>query len=649
MITSLRFAIVAGIALALAFPAAGKPPLEAFGDVPEVRAMELAPDGKKAAYILNRKGVDQLMLLDLETKKVEALATVTDFKARGVTFVTPKHVILHASVTTRNIEYGTRKFEHTGAFAVNLETRKAVQLLRRADLFPVQSGLGDIVGVDPGGRHVYMPAFAGTLSEPKLNVLRVSLDNGDGAAGGGRTGTANTRDWIYNAAGETIAREDYSEKTKEYAIYAYSGDTSRVVLARKGEHMPYNLVGLTPDEKSLVITDMNSDFYSLYEVSLTDGAIRGPILKRDDADMVGAIRDRGNVVRGVIYGGLFPSYELFDAAVEADVKAVQGQLPASAVTLSSWSDDWSRLLLMVSGGGLSERYVLFDRTARKMEIIALSRPAIRAEDVGAVTTIEYRASDDLRIPALVTWPTGVAEADRKNLPMIVLPHGGPEAYDTVGFDWMAQYFANEGYMVLQPNFRGSGGFGESFAAAGRRQWGRKMQDDITDGAKAMARMGWADPNRVCILGGSYGGYAALAGGALTPDLYKCVVAIAGVSDLREMLVQERRENGPDSLAFAYWTRHIGDLDTDLAAINAVSPVNHAASFKAPVLLIHGTDDTVVLSKQSDLMEAALKAAGKNVTYIRLKGDDHNLSRGENRRAALEAMGKFVAQHIGAGR
>jgi dipeptidyl aminopeptidase/acylaminoacyl peptidase len=343
---------------------------------------------------------------------------------------------------------------------------------------------------------------------------------------------------------------------------------------------------------------------------------------------------------------MFPSYEIFDTSLETDIKGIQAKLPEASVAIDSWSDDRSRVLLFVSGGGLSERYVLFDRKARTTELIAVARPEIKAEHVGQVITIEYKAADGLKIPALITWPTGIAEADRKNLPLIVLPHGGPESYDAVGFDWLAQYFANEGYMVFQPNFRGSGGFGESFAAAGYGEWGRKMQSDITDGVRALNRMGWADSNRACILGGSYGGYAALAGGAMTPELYKCVVAIAGVTNLREMLGTELRDHGPRSRAYRYWVDVIGDPAKDADRIESVSPVNLADRFQAPVLLIHGTDDLVVPPKQSDQMESALKKAGKDVTYMKLKGDDHYLSKSENRRDALQAMSNFVAKHIG---
>jgi dipeptidyl aminopeptidase/acylaminoacyl peptidase len=304
------------------------------------------------------------------------------------------------------------------------------------------------------------------------------------------------------------------------------------------------------------------------------------------------------------------------------------------------------MLFFVEGGVHAERYVLFDRATKKVSGVANSRPSIKPDDVGEVITIEYKARDGLKIPGLITWPTGVAPEERKNLPLVVMPHGGPEAYDAVGFDWLAQFLANEGYAVLQPNFRGSAGFGMVFRQAGRGQWGRKMQDDITDGANALAKMGWVDPNRICIVGWSYGGYAALAGGALTPDLYKCVASIAGVSNLREMLATERRLHGSRSRTVTYWEEQIGDPDKDREAIDAVSPSRLADRFSAPVLLVHGIDDTTVPVQQSDMMNDALKNAKKTVQYIRIKGDDHGLVDNGSRRSVLTSLAEFLAKHIG---
>jgi dipeptidyl aminopeptidase/acylaminoacyl peptidase len=212
---------------------------------------------------------------------------------------------------------------------------------------------------------------------------------------------------------------------------------------------------------------------------------------------------------------------------------------------------------------------------------------------------------------------------------------------------MAQYFANRGYLVLQPNFRGSDGYGKNFQEAGYGEWGGKMQDDVTDGVLTLIQSGTVDPQRICIVGGSYGGYAALAGGAYTPGLYKCVVAIAPVSDLPLMIKDEAEFLQKNHWILAYLKEAIGDIQRDRSRLEAISPVNAADQFLAPVLLIHGDDDTVVPFEQSEVMAKALKDNGKSVTFVKLKSEDHWLSHGDSRKAALRAASQFVDENIGA--
>lgn len=230
---------IAFTAVLAACPAAAKPPIEAFGEVPEIRAMELSPDGKRVAYLRNQNGVEQLVLYDLATKKAEALATTGAFKTRGVSFPTDDHVLLHASLATRNLEYQTDKFEHTSAFAVNVRTRKAVQLLIKADwIHPAQSGLGRVLGISSDGKYALMPAYVlqqQLQADPTYDLLRVNLDTGVGVRIAGRSGVPSTKDWIINAKGEVVAREDYSSETEKYSIRVYNGDNSREILSRTGE------------------------------------------------------------------------------------------------------------------------------------------------------------------------------------------------------------------------------------------------------------------------------------------------------------------------------------------------------------------------------------------------------------------------------
>jgi dipeptidyl aminopeptidase/acylaminoacyl peptidase len=644
-----RIAIALAATALLSGAALAKPPLEAFSDMPAVRSPDISPDGKHVAYISRVDGVDYLAKYEVATGKNEALIRIPDVKANGAYWAGPNYIILLASQTTANSGM-TKRYVDTSAFAYNITTRKIVQLLVGTQgLYRFQSGLGRIAGVDPDGQYVYMPAFMEkTGTDPTVDLIKVNLDTGRGVRMPAYTGSNSTLSWIMDANRRVVARADFSEKRSLFEIRAVEPNgADRVIYSETTKRPSLTFAGFSEREGALVgLKYEDSDFPQMFEMSLADGKLTGPLRTRENAEIAGVITDENKIAMGVAYSGLYPSYELFDETLNNDLKSAIAAMPDSAVSLVSWTDDWSKILLFADGGSQPPRYMLFDRAAKKLSQVARSRPDIKPEEIGEVVTVEYKARDGLTIPALITWPVGVPADQRKNLPMVVMPHGGPESYDSVGYDWLAQFLANEGYVVLQPNFRGSGGFGASFARAGYGQWGRKMQDDVTDGAEALINMEWADPERTCILGGSYGGYAALAGGALTPDLYKCVVALAGVSDLKTMLGHELRENGPESRAYAYWKSVIGDPDRDSAAIEAVSPYRLAANFKAPVLLIHGTDDLVVPARQSEMMEQALKAANKPVTYLSIGRDDHNFVGADSRTKALTAIADFLKTHIG---
>ncbi|MFO1468416.1 MAG: alpha/beta fold hydrolase [Steroidobacteraceae bacterium] len=229
----------------------------------------------------------------------------------------------------------------------------------------------------------------------------------------------------------------------------------------------------------------------------------------------------------------------------------------------------------------------------------------------------------------------------RKLPLVVLPHGGPASRDTEGFDWWAQALADQGYAVLQPNFRGSN-VSRSLLEAGYGEWGRKMQTDLSDGVNYLATQGIIDPTRVCIVGASYGGYAALAGVTLQSGIYRCAVSVAGPSDLPRM----RRWTWSNQLGITtrYWNRFWGVAEHDDVALKAISPSFHPDGVTAPILLIHGRDDTVVPFEQSEAMLSALKRAGKQVELVTLKHEDHWLSSGDTRLQMLEATVSFLRQH-----
>jgi dipeptidyl aminopeptidase/acylaminoacyl peptidase len=285
---------------------------------------------------------------------------------------------------------------------------------------------------------------------------------------------------------------------------------------------------------------------------------------------------------------------------------------------------------------------LVDLDAKRATGLGNTYLGVPPEGVSPVKSIRYKAKDGLEITANLTLPRG---KDPKNLPLVVLPHGGPEVRDTPGFDWWSQALASRGYAVLQPNFRGSEGFGYDFVAAGFGQWGKAMQTDLSDGVRDLAAQGVVDPKRVCIVGASYGGYAALAGATLDTGVYRCAASIAGLSDLGRFLVDKQRlYEFSNNATLRYWLRFMGADGLKDPDLTALSPAKLVNKVEVPILLIHGKDDTVVPYVQSTIMADALKRAGKPVELVTLNGEDHWLSSGATRLQMLTAVTAFLEKN-----
>ncbi len=311
----------------------------------------------------------------------------------------------------------------------------------------------------------------------------------------------------------------------------------------------------------------------------------------------------------------------------------------------SISNDGRWWLLNISGPGQPGAYYLYDKVNAKIELFAEQYASLPAEKLASVATFRFTARDGASIPAYLTTPPG---GDKGPMPLIVMPHGGPEVRDALQYDPWAQILATRGYLVFQPNYRGSGGYGRAYAEAGYGQWGGRMADDVTDGVKALIQSGKVDPNRICIFGASFGGYAALYAGATHPELYKCVVSWAGDTDLIASMRFEKRTYGADSSAYKYWLKSMGDPDKDAAVMRAASPATYAETYKPPVLLIHGDMDKTVDPEQSRIMNRALKRAGKDVTLIEYKYEEHTGWEPANEKAAIQSVATFIQAHIAPG-
>lgn len=392
--------------------------------------------------------------------------------------------------------------------------------------------------------------------------------------------------------------------------------------------------GFAAEPNQLYVTYWPGDRQVLGRFDLTTRQIT-PVYADPKYDVGGAVFSDEDIIGAFAYREQGEQI-YFDNEWKKIQSHVLANYPGHRALITSSSDDHGKLSIYLEGPTApSGAHLVLDLRTNEALVLGANYPALTLASTGEVKYVTYTARDGMKIDAYLTVPRGGA----KNLAAIVVPHGGPEARDTGGFDLFAQFFASRGYAVLQPQFRGSSGFGRQFAFEGRKQWGRKMQDDVSDGVKYMTSNGIADPNKVCIMGWSYGGYAALAGATLTPELYRCVIAGAGVGDLIDMLVWSAKYNSA-----RYWRKNIGDSVKDKPAIDAVSPALHASKVKAPILLIHGDLDSTVPIRQSEIMANALKAAGKPYEFVRLEKEGHSIVFPSTRTKTMQAMDAFLAKH-----
>ena len=331
-----------------------------------------------------------------------------------------------------------------------------------------------------------------------------------------------------------------------------------------------------------------------------------------------------------------------DKAFEADYKNLQKQLPGKEINFGSSTRDEKLFLISANADTDPGATYLYDRATKKLTLQYQIREKLNRSYLAPMKPVKYPSSDGLEVPAYLTLPKGV---EAKNLPALVVPHGGPWGRDSWGYNSFAQFLANRGYAVLQPNFRASTGYGKKFLDAGNKQWGEKMQDDVTWGAKYLITQGIADPKRVGIMGGSYGGYATLAGVAFTPDVYAAGVSIVGPSNLMTLL-----ESIPP-----YWEQirklfyeRMGDPNTPegKAQLMRQSPLTAAEKIKTPLLVIQGANDPRVNKRESDQIVIALRDRGFPVEYLVAPDEGHGFARPINNMAMFASAEKFLAKYLG---
>ena len=366
------------------------------------------------------------------------------------------------------------------------------------------------------------------------------------------------------------------------------------------------------------------------------------VYARDDVDVAGIAWSKARRRASfVAYQTAKPERHYLDPDARSLYEALEAKLPGYEITIQSATDDETRMIVAATSDRTQGTRYVYDRGPDRLTVLGEVAPWLPEASMASVRPITYRARDGLVIHGYLTLPNGV---QAKALPVVVNPHGGPWHRDGWGFNPEVQFLANRGYAVLQMNFRGSTGYGRAFWEASFRQWGGTMQDDITDGVRWLIGEGIADPRRVAIYGGSYGGYAVLAGLTKTPELYACGIDYVGVSNLFTFM-QTIPPYWKPFLSMMY--EMVGDPERDRAMLTERSPALNAERIRAPLLIAQGARDPRVAKDESDQMVAALKARGIEVPYIVKDNEGHGFHNEENRFEFYEAMEAFLARHLGA--
>lgn len=650
--------IAIAVAVLIATPAAANPPVEAFGMLPNLSQAKIAPDGQHFAAIqaLNGKPAAVIYKVGAPPRTLPVVVPSGEGTVDSIDWGKKDRLIIRLKTNER--VYGDNRIRTwERSIAVKADGSDLVVLLKN---FPsLRNNTDDVYIVDKDlddPDSIFMPLFVKNIVfksyyeyyDPyenfRMDLLKVNLATGEGHIYA--TGNYKVADWITDGHGNLVARLELTLRPLRHHLFIYDqGDWKPSGEYDAEADNGAGAVGLTEDGKAIaLLRHDNRDTTALVRHDLATGDESQVLFADPKYDVMQPIKDEwtGRVI-GAMYAADQYEYKYFSEENQALQAGLEKSFPGLSVHATSMDKAKDRVVVAVQGPRLPPTYYLLDRASHNATKILSAYPQLTEADLGEMKPYPYKARDGLEIPAYLTLPPN---KEVKNLPTIIMPHGGPDARDVVGFDWWAQFLANRGYAVLQPNYRGSKGYGRKFTEAGLHQWGRAMNDDLTDGVKKLIADGIADPKRICIVGASYGGYAALAGATFSPELYACAFSFAGVSDLNEFMFTQRSDTGKDSQGTSFWKSRVGNDWEDGDKLKAASPALHAANVKCPILLMHGEGDTTVRINQSQIENQALIDAGKDVTFIRVAGEDHYLNFADTRIRMLKELEAFLKKNIG---
>ena len=598
-------------------------PMEDFFRNPEKSSFNISPNGNYIAYMKPWKTRMNVFVMEIITKKETRLTSSQERGIYGFTWLTNKRIgYVKDEGGNENIHF----------YAVNIDTSNEIDLTPFEN---VQTRIIDDLEDDPNHILIGLNKRNPQIHDPyRINVndgkMELIAENPGNISGwmtdhDGKLRIATTSDGVNTSL---LYRDKESDEFKP--ILTTDFKVSVVPLF------------FTFDNKNLyVASNRGRDKSAVFKFDLNNAKEEKLIFEHNEVDVSGLMYSRKRkVLTGVNYTVAKNEMIFFDTWREDLQQKLEEKLPGYEVVISSFSKDETKAVVVTYSDKSRGTYYFYDVDKNKLAELGEVSPWLNEDDMSEMKPVKYRSRDGLVINGYLTLPKGT---NGKNLPIVVNPHGGPWARDNWGYKSEIQFLANRGFAVFQMNFRGSTGYGREFWEKSFKEWGKSMQDDISDGVKWLIDEGIADPDRIAIYGASYGGYATLAGLTFTPNLYACGVDYVGVSSLFTFM-----ESMPP-----YWELYrsmmyemVGHPEKDKELLASASPLLHIDKIKAPIFIAQGANDPRVVKSESDQIVEALKNAGIEVPYMVKDDEGHGFYNEENQFDFYREMEKFLIKHIG---
>ncbi|WP_395377599.1 alpha/beta hydrolase family protein [Marinicella sp. W31] len=607
-------------------------PLEDFFKPSEFTNMVISPDGSKVAAVMEGDTRDVLSILDM--KNMESLSNFDFGPERRIGNLEWSGNDYVAMNVQKTVGFLDRKGRFEGLYVAKYNGKMREFLYGRADGLTFGS-LRDSLKNDPDNILVNLPGSG--VKKHNIKSGRSMKINTPPAHG-----TNSLAGVFLDKNHKTRGAVEFNDDQELFFYYLPDDDGGwqRLDLGTQPYAVSVTPAGYSEDPNVIyVFSNHEKPVNGLYSFNLNTGKMKF-IYRHPLVDLEGTISDQDDNLIGLVVN---PDYRqtvwIKPKHPEAQLlQSLQASFPNQDVSITSTSKDGTQNIIFVRADTNPGQFYMYDTNKNELKFLAASRPWLKNEQLSEMKPVSMKARDGVELHGYLTLPKG---KDPKNLPLIVNPHGGPHGpRDRWSFVREIQYLANRGYAVLQINFRGSGGYGQAFMESGYQKWGREMQDDVTDATLWAVEQGYADKERLCIYGGSYGGYAALQGVVREPDLYKCAVGYVGVYDMTKFMTcgDGAGQTGRTNVL----TRYIGD-DGDIH--RKYSPAYNVDKIKADLFIAHGKDDVRVPMCQGNSLKKSLEKAGKEFIWM-ARDEGHGYQKLENQRDFYTTMVSFFEKNIG---